>query len=93
MVFCIECLLKVSITDTLLTIILLLQSAPIGEKRGKKNLVLSGWGDESLLSEEIINPYYIGSDYLNYSEQTHRNLVCIIHSMEVLSHESLLQLF
>ncbi|KAL3655303.1 hypothetical protein CASFOL_001089 [Castilleja foliolosa] len=43
--------------------------APVGNKRGKKNLVLSGWGDESLLSEEIINPYYIKSDYLNYNEQ------------------------
>ncbi|GFQ01628.1 ATP-dependent RNA helicase dhx29 [Phtheirospermum japonicum] len=48
--------------------------APVGNKRGKKNLVLSGWGDESLLSEEIINPYYVKSDYLNYSEQTHQNL-------------------
>ncbi|KAL1539169.1 RNA helicase [Salvia divinorum] len=50
------------------------KGAPVGERRGKKNLVLSGWGDESLLSEELINPYYIGSDYLNYSEQTRRNL-------------------
>ncbi|XP_042022012.1 DExH-box ATP-dependent RNA helicase DExH7, chloroplastic-like isoform X2 [Salvia splendens] len=50
------------------------KGAPVGESRGKKNLVLSGWGDESLLSEELINPYYIGSDYLNYSEQTRRNL-------------------
>ncbi|KAI3445599.1 hypothetical protein Pfo_002264 [Paulownia fortunei] len=50
------------------------KSAPVGNKRGKKNLVLSGWGDESLLSEEIINPYYIRSDYLNYSEQTRQNL-------------------
>ncbi|KAK6159647.1 hypothetical protein DH2020_003028 [Rehmannia glutinosa] len=43
-----------------------------GEER--KNLVLSGWGDESILSEEIINPYYVKSDYLNYSEQTRQNL-------------------
>ncbi|XP_057764372.1 DExH-box ATP-dependent RNA helicase DExH7, chloroplastic-like isoform X1 [Salvia miltiorrhiza] len=50
------------------------KSAPVGERRGKKNLVLSGWGDESLLSEEIINPYYIEGDYLNYSEQTRQNL-------------------
>ncbi|KAG8368831.1 hypothetical protein BUALT_Bualt15G0087700 [Buddleja alternifolia] len=50
------------------------KSGPVGNKRGKKNLVLSGWGDESLLSEEIINPYYIPSDYLNYSEQTRQNL-------------------
>ncbi|KAK6157006.1 hypothetical protein DH2020_011254 [Rehmannia glutinosa] len=50
------------------------KSAPVGNRRGKKNLVLSGWGDESILSEEIINPYYVKSDYLNYSEQTRQNL-------------------
>ncbi|CAA0838996.1 RNA helicase family protein [Striga hermonthica] len=50
------------------------KNAPVGNKRGKKNLVLSGWGDESLLSEEIINPYYVESDYLDYSEQTRQNL-------------------
>ncbi|XP_047960360.1 DExH-box ATP-dependent RNA helicase DExH7, chloroplastic isoform X2 [Salvia hispanica] len=50
------------------------KGAPVGESRGKKNLVLSGWGDESVLSEDLINPYYIGSDYLNYSQQTRRNL-------------------
>ncbi|KAK4491261.1 hypothetical protein RD792_001997 [Penstemon davidsonii] len=50
------------------------KSAPVGNSRGKKNLVLSGWGDESVLSEEIINPYYIPSNYLNYSEQTRQNL-------------------
>ncbi|KAL0384606.1 UNVERIFIED_CONTAM: DExH-box ATP-dependent RNA helicase DExH7, chloroplastic [Sesamum radiatum] len=50
------------------------KNAPVGNRRGKKNLVLSGWGDESLLSEEIINPYYNKSDYLSYSEQTRQNL-------------------
>ncbi|KAK4438352.1 DExH-box ATP-dependent RNA helicase DExH7, chloroplastic [Sesamum alatum] len=50
------------------------KNAPVGNRRGKKNLVLSGWGDESLLSEEIINPYYNKSDYLSYSEQTRHNL-------------------
>ncbi|KAL2254308.1 UNVERIFIED_CONTAM: DExH-box ATP-dependent RNA helicase DExH7, chloroplastic, partial [Sesamum indicum] len=49
-------------------------NAPVGNSRGKKNLVLSGWGDESLLSEEITNPYYNKSDYLSYSEQTRQNL-------------------
>lgn len=81
-----------SATDTMLTIVSFLQGAPVGESRGKKNLVLSGWGDESLLSEELINPYYIGSDYLNYSEQTRRNLVCIGHFEKAVFHESLLQL-
>lgn len=69
-----------------------LQSAPVGNRRGKKNLVLSGWGDESLLSEEIINPYYIRSDYLNYSERTRQNLVFIIHVRWITFHVSLLQL-
>ncbi|KAL8528983.1 hypothetical protein ACS0TY_006448 [Phlomoides rotata] len=50
------------------------KNAPVGNRRGKKNLILSGWGDESLLSEEIINPYFIRNDYLNYSEQTRQNL-------------------
>ncbi|KAL7119617.1 hypothetical protein ACP275_02G073900 [Erythranthe tilingii] len=50
------------------------KNAPVGNRRGKKNLILSGWGDESLLSEEIVNPYYDRSDYLDYSEQTRQNL-------------------
>ncbi|KZV48665.1 hypothetical protein F511_10351 [Dorcoceras hygrometricum] len=50
------------------------KSAPVGNKRGKKNLVLSGWGDESLLSEVSINPCYIQSNYLNYSKKTQQNL-------------------
>ncbi|XP_075476318.1 DExH-box ATP-dependent RNA helicase DExH7, chloroplastic isoform X3 [Primulina tabacum] len=50
------------------------KNAPVGNKRGKKNLVLSGWGDESLLSEESVNPYYIRSNYLNYNEKTCQNL-------------------
>lgn len=76
----------------MLTIVLFLQSAPVGDRRGKKNLIISGWGDESLLSEEIINPYYIGSDYINYTEQTRQNLVRIIHFKRSSFHESLLQL-
>ncbi|KAI7990901.1 hypothetical protein LOK49_LG12G02847 [Camellia lanceoleosa] len=35
------------------------QNDPVSNHRGKKNLVLSGWGDESILSEDFINPYYI----------------------------------
>ncbi|XP_051147051.1 DExH-box ATP-dependent RNA helicase DExH7, chloroplastic isoform X2 [Andrographis paniculata] len=50
------------------------KSGLVGNKRGKKNLVISGWGDESLLSEEVVNPYYDKSDYTNYSEQTRQNL-------------------
>ncbi|CAL5379861.1 unnamed protein product [Camellia sinensis] len=33
---------------------------PVSNHRGKKNLVLSGWGDESILFEDSINPYYDG---------------------------------
>lgn len=51
------------------------QSGPINNRRGKKNLVLSAWGDDSLLSEDCINPYYSPSSYQSYSEQTRQNLV------------------
>ncbi|XP_057466071.1 DExH-box ATP-dependent RNA helicase DExH7, chloroplastic-like isoform X1 [Actinidia eriantha] len=47
---------------------------PVSNHRGKKNLVLSAWGDESLLSEDSINPYYIPSIYQAYSDQTRQNL-------------------
>ncbi|XP_058188630.1 DExH-box ATP-dependent RNA helicase DExH7, chloroplastic isoform X2 [Rhododendron vialii] len=47
---------------------------PVSNHRGKKNLVLSGWGDESLLSEDCINPYYTPSTYQTYSDQTRQNL-------------------
>ncbi|KAL4654864.1 hypothetical protein ACB092_01G411400 [Castanea dentata] len=50
------------------------QSGPINNRRGKKNLVLSAWGDDSLLSEDCINPYYSPSSYQSYSEQTRQNL-------------------
>lgn len=45
--------------------------------RGKKNLVLSQWGDEYLLSEENVNPHYVASCYQSYSERTRENLVNI----------------
>lgn len=45
------------------------------KSRGKKNLVLSAWGDESLLSEGQINPYFVPSCYQLYSEQTQQNMV------------------
>ncbi|XP_019173848.1 PREDICTED: DExH-box ATP-dependent RNA helicase DExH7, chloroplastic isoform X2 [Ipomoea nil] len=50
------------------------KNAPIGNHRGKKNLVLSAWGDESLLSDDCVNPYYDPSIYQTYSEQTRQNL-------------------
>ncbi|KAK7363934.1 hypothetical protein VNO77_06099 [Canavalia gladiata] len=51
-----------------------LQRGVVTNSRGKKNLVLSAWGDESLLSEEYLNPYFFPSYYQSYSEQAHQNL-------------------
>ncbi|EPS71537.1 hypothetical protein M569_03222, partial [Genlisea aurea] len=48
--------------------------APVSNNRGKRTLVLSGWGDESLLSEETTNPNYDPSYYREYSDQTRQNL-------------------
>ncbi|XP_057446913.1 DExH-box ATP-dependent RNA helicase DExH7, chloroplastic-like [Lotus japonicus] len=50
------------------------QKGSVTNSRGKKNLVLSGWGDESLLSEESSNPYFVPSNYQSYSEQAQQNL-------------------
>lgn len=49
------------------------KSAPVDNHRGKKNLVLSAWGDESVLSEDV-NPYYVPSNYQAYGERTRQNL-------------------
>lgn len=51
------------------------QGGPVNNRRGKKNLVLSAWGDDSLLSEEYVNPNYVPENYQSYSEQTQQNLV------------------
>ncbi|KAL2339337.1 hypothetical protein Fmac_013783 [Flemingia macrophylla] len=51
-----------------------LQRDVVTNNRGKKNLVLSAWGDESLLSEEHVNPYFVPSYYQLYSEQTQQNM-------------------
>ncbi|KAM5573325.1 DExH-box ATP-dependent RNA helicase DExH7, chloroplastic-like [Rosa sericea] len=50
------------------------KTGPVNNSRGKKNLVLSGWGDDSLLSEEYINPNYVHDTYQSYREQTRQNL-------------------
>uniref|UniRef100_A0A2C9V5D8 RNA helicase n=1 Tax=Manihot esculenta TaxID=3983 RepID=A0A2C9V5D8_MANES len=50
------------------------KSGPVNNRRGKKNLVLSGWGDDSLLSEDYVNPHYVSSTYCSYGEQTQQNL-------------------
>ncbi|KMZ65415.1 putative ATP-dependent RNA helicase DHX36 [Zostera marina] len=46
----------------------------IDNHRGKKNLVLSAWGDESLLHQDYINPYYVADVYEAYSKKTCQNL-------------------
>ncbi|KAG2302509.1 hypothetical protein Bca52824_031160 [Brassica carinata] len=46
----------------------------VNDRRGKKNLVLAGWGDDYLLSEDCLNPYYVSSNYNSYSDQTQQNL-------------------
>ncbi|KAI5414337.1 hypothetical protein KIW84_040007 [Lathyrus oleraceus] len=51
-----------------------LQRASVTNSRGKKNLVLSAWGDESLLSEEHCNPHFVPSYYQSFSEQAQKNL-------------------
>ncbi|OAY64742.1 ATP-dependent RNA helicase Dhx29 [Ananas comosus] len=49
-------------------------SGAVDNHRGKKNLVMSSWGDESLLSEDYVNPHYIPELYNSYSERTRQNL-------------------
>ncbi|XP_047164207.1 DExH-box ATP-dependent RNA helicase DExH7, chloroplastic isoform X2 [Vigna umbellata] len=46
----------------------------VKNSRGRKNVVLSAWGDESLLSEVQVNPYFVPSCYELYSEQTQQNM-------------------
>ncbi|KAL6010623.1 hypothetical protein ACLOJK_001059 [Asimina triloba] len=46
----------------------------VDNHRGKKNLVMSGWGDESLLSESCINPHYDPTAYGSYGDRTCQNL-------------------
>lgn len=50
------------------------KNGPVDNHRGKKNLVLSAWGDDSQLSEDCVNPHYISTSYQTYSEQTQKNL-------------------
>ncbi|MED6199651.1 hypothetical protein PIB30_077897, partial [Stylosanthes scabra] len=51
-----------------------LQKGLVTNSKGKKNLMLSGWGDEALLSEENTNPHFVPSYYQSYSEQAQQNL-------------------
>ncbi|KAJ9552389.1 hypothetical protein OSB04_016434 [Centaurea solstitialis] len=50
------------------------KGAAVDNHRGKKNLVLSAWGDESVLSKGYTNPYYVPENYQAYSEQTQQNM-------------------
>uniref|UniRef100_A0A0E0P9C1 Probable ATP-dependent RNA helicase spindle-E n=1 Tax=Oryza rufipogon TaxID=4529 RepID=A0A0E0P9C1_ORYRU len=49
-------------------------SSTVNNRRGKKNLVLSSWGDESVLTEDYVNPHYTTDCYQSYSERTNQNL-------------------
>ncbi|XP_064969060.1 DExH-box ATP-dependent RNA helicase DExH7, chloroplastic-like isoform X3 [Musa acuminata AAA Group] len=51
-----------------------LKGSIVDNHRGKKNIVLSSWGDESLLSEDYVNPHYIPDRYASYSDRTRQNL-------------------
>ncbi|VVA94126.1 unnamed protein product [Arabis nemorensis] len=46
----------------------------VNDRRGKKNLVIAGWGDDHLLSEDCLNPFYVSSSYNSYSDRTQQNL-------------------
>ncbi|URE09956.1 HA2 [Musa troglodytarum] len=51
-----------------------LKGSIVDNHRGKKKIVLSSWGDESLLSEDYVNPHYIPDRYASYSDRTRQNL-------------------
>ncbi|KAH0783227.1 hypothetical protein KY290_002825 [Solanum tuberosum] len=71
------------------------KNAPIGNHRGEKNLVLSAWGDESLLSEAYINPHY-DSNPKNLSENTVMNHLSLCQrklSEDIVDYDLLKDLF
>lgn len=41
----------------------------------KRTLYYLDGGDDSLLSEDYVNPHYVSSTYCSYGEQTQQNLV------------------
>lgn len=46
----------------------------VDNSRGKKNLIKSGWGDENILEQDVVNLHYDENIYLNYTERTRQNL-------------------
>lgn len=62
-----------------------LQLGSVNDRRGKKNLVIAGWGDDHLLSEDCLNLFYVSSNYNSYSDRTQQNLVCYISSLSFCS--------
>eukprot|EP01018_Ginkgo_biloba_P026980 Gb_05411 [translate_table: standard] len=46
----------------------------IDSSRGRQNLIQSGWGDDNILEENVVNPHYDENLYNGYTERTHRNL-------------------
>ncbi|KAG7585353.1 Helicase C-terminal [Arabidopsis thaliana x Arabidopsis arenosa] len=51
-----------------------LQLGSVNVRRGKKNLMLAGWGDSYLVSEDGLNSSYDSSNYESYSDHTRKNL-------------------
>lgn len=41
----------------------------------KKNLMLAGWGDNYLVTEDSLNSSYVAGNYESYSDRTKENLV------------------
>ncbi|KAL2644845.1 hypothetical protein R1flu_012432 [Riccia fluitans] len=49
----------------------------VDSSRGRQNLVLSGWGDDSTLEEAAVNPLYDRSLYPHSTEKTRKNLAAL----------------
>lgn len=53
----------------------------VDNHRGKRNLTMSSWGDETLLYEDYINPHYVSEHYQSFSERTQLNLKSLNEDM------------
>ncbi|XP_057861727.2 DExH-box ATP-dependent RNA helicase DExH7, chloroplastic isoform X2 [Cryptomeria japonica] len=55
--------------------------------RGRQNLIKSGWGDEKVLEEDVVNTNYDENLYHGYKQQTRKNLQIL--NEEVIDYELL----
>ncbi|KAG0494394.1 hypothetical protein HPP92_005388 [Vanilla planifolia] len=46
----------------------------VDKRKAKRDLVISSWGDDTLLSEGYVNPHYVHDRYQSYNERTQLNL-------------------